>query len=377
MDPRFGKSSASRLHIVVNCPGFIQLWDSLKMEGQSLREDSPDASFGIQVHAAWAGNLSELSLSERQQLVKQKADRIRARLIQEVFGCVAPITFAETRFRLFDKARSVIHTAQIDWAGHVDGKWLVLDLKSLYGDVEPPDQNWQLLSQATCIGDDDDVRNMNGVAEIKEITCGIVQPLITLKPELVRYTAHDLARAKLTILKKLDEAAAPNAPRIPGLHCKWCPASSYCPESAADLMAVTHRYSLGVEHLNPTMVANILPHLPALEKRIKDFKDRAKKLAEQNMLPGYGIKEVDGNRYIQSQASIQEVRDKLSQYLNKEDILPLLSLPFGELRQLFIEKYRAGDKIEAGKLFDKLIAPCVKRERPKRLLEKISTAGST
>lgn len=376
-DPRFGKSSASRLHIIVNCPGQKQLWDSIKGEGGGEYEPPPDASFGNAVHAAWAGNISEMSLSERQQVVKKKADQIKARLISEVFGDNPVTTFVETRFKLYDKMRQPIHSAQIDWVGYHNGTWLCLDLKSLYGDQEPADQNWQLLSQAVCIGDDDEVRNQNGEAPINEIICGIVQPLITLKPELVKYDAHSLARAKVLILRKLDEAETPGAPLIPGRHCKFCPCSKQCPVQVADLMAVEKRGTLNVNTLTPEMVANILPHIPSLMKRIEEFRDHAKKLASDGLLPGYEIKTQEGNRYIQSQDSINAIHEALGDYVAVKDIRAMVTLPFGELRELAIAKIVENDrcdKVEAGKRFDELICPHARREKSKRLLTKVKTS---
>lgn len=374
-DPRFGKSSASRLHIIVNCPGQKQLWDSIKGEGGEY-EPPPDANFGNAVHAAWAGNLSEMSLSERQQVVKKKADQIKARLISEVFGDDWVTTFVETRFKLYDKTRQPIHSAQIDWVGYHNGTWLCLDLKSLYGDQEPADQNWQLLSQAVCIGDDDEVRNQNGEAPVNEIICGIVQPLITLKPELVKYDARSLARAKVLILRKLDEADTPGAPLIPGRHCKFCPCSSRCPVQVADLMAVEKRGTLNVNTMTPEMVANILPHIPSLMKRIEEFRDHAKRLAGDGLLPGYEIKTKEGNRYIQSQDSIKAVHEALGDYVGVEDIRSMVTLPFGELRELAITKIVKDDrcdKVEAGKRFDELTEGTWQRGNPSKRLVKKTT----
>lgn len=375
-DPRFGKSSASRLHIIVNCPGQKQLWDSIKGEGGGEYEPPPDASFGNAVHAAWAGNISEMSLSERQQVVKKKADQIKARLISEVFGDNPVTTFVETRFKLYDKMRQPIHSAQIDWVGYHNGTWLCLDLKSLYGDQEPADQNWQLLSQAVCIGDDDEVRNQNGEAPINEIICGIVQPLITLKPELVKYDAHSLARAKVLILRKLDEAETPGAPLIPGRHCKFCPCSKQCPVQVADLMAVEKRGTLNVNTLTPEMVANILPHIPSLMKRIEEFRDHAKKLASDGLLPGYEIKTQEGNRFCQSQESIKQIHEALADYIPVEAIRKLVELPFGKLREAFIEaavsKDRS-DKVTAGQLFDSLTEGKWQRGSPSKRLSKTKT----
>lgn len=372
-DKRFGKSSASKLGIVVKCTGMLQLWNSIKGDGVE-HEDTPDSSFGQGVHAAWAGNISELSLSERQQLVKKKADSIESKLVSEIFGGDETRVIAETRFKLSDpKTGEHVHSAQIDKAHYRDGRWLVMDLKSLYGDVEPPDRNWQLLSQVCCIADDDVVRNQRGERQTNEFICAIIQPLVSIKPELVRYSFEDIRRAKRLILQKLDEAAAPEAPRTPGIHCKYCPCATHCDVSAADLWAMEKRTNLGLTHLTPEMVAAVLPDIAPLKKRIKDFEAIAKQLASDGLLPGYEIRQQDGARYIQSQESIKAIHESLGDYIDVKDIRALVTLPFGELRTLAIDKIVARDrcdKVTAGKTFDELCQNHVSRDAPKRLLVK-------
>lgn len=375
-DPRYGKSSASNLHIVVKCPGQLQLLRSIRGDGSWTEPEAhADSDFGNAVHAAWAGKIDEMSLSEKQQLVKRKADSIENKLVAEIFGDNQTQLFIETRFTLKDpRNMQVVHSAQIDRAHYHDGRWLVLDLKSLYGQQDPPDSNWQLLSQAVCISDDDRVRNQHGEAQPTEFVCGIIQPLLSVKPELVRYSWEDIRRSKRLILQKLDESEAPEAPRIPGAHCKWCACAKVCDVSAAEIMAMDKRTNLGLAHLSPEMVVAIIPNIGTLKKRIKDFEAMAKQLAENGELPGYEIRSQEGNRFCQSQESIKKIHEALADYIPVEEIRKLVELPFGKLRDIFIElavsKDRS-DKVSAGQRFDELTKDLWQRgKESKRLVKK-------
>lgn len=373
-DVRNNLPSASSLSRLIRCPGSAALIKELQPNKHSGTRDTQDASFGNEVHGLLSQGVSEMAASERAAYVAKKCDSIREKLRIEILGDTPLSTFVETRFWIRDRTGAKVFSAQVDWAGCADGKVLICDFKSLPGQHSNASENYQLLGQAVAVVDDDETRNASGTVAASDVYVAIIQPSITLHPEVCHYDFESIRRAKHLILQKIDESKAIGAPRIPGVHCMYCPASSSCPESAADLMALSVRHNLGVDTLTPEMVANMLPRLPAIKKIIKDLEGRAKSLADANLLPGYELKTVEGNRYIQSQESVQAVRDALADYLSKEDILPLLSLPFGELRQKFIDAYVAKercDKVEAGKQFDKLMEPICEREQPKRLLTKI------
>lgn len=368
-DLRKGLPSASSLGRIIKCPGSVAMIDKLP---DTAGVASSDAVFGNEVHGLLSHGVSEMTASERASWVANKCQTIQLKLANKILGPSYSI-FTETRFWIHDHAGSKIFSAKLDWVGAISGKILICDYKSLHGVTDRASENYQLLGQALAFADDDETRNKNGEIEVNEMFVAIIQPAVELKPEVCRYSVEDLIRAKKLILQKIDESKTIGAPRIPGLHCKWCPCSSVCPESAADLMATEKRHNLSIDHLTPQMVANILPMLPSLKKRVKDFEAHAKELAEKGELPGYEIKTQEGNRYIQSHEYVQGVRNVLSDYIAKDDILPLLSLPFGELREIFIERCVSKDrcdKVAAGKLFDELMEGKCQREKPKKLLAK-------
>lgn len=377
-DERNSLPSASALSRIISCPGSQAIIEKLRKESTGgARPPDDDADFGIDTHAVLSGEVSEMSVPERVTWVAKQCASIRTRILKEIFGDEDGLKlFVETRFWLTDYQGNKVFSAKPDLIAGKNGVFVCLEYKSLTGFVEPADENFQIMSQCTAFADDDATRNSNGDVEVVAMYGAVIQPLLGHKPSLVKFDIKDLMRAKRLILQKLDDAKTIGAPRIPGRHCSWCPARNKCPEAVVDLLAVEKRHALSVEALSPEAVAAIIPKLASLKKRIKDFEAHAKSLAEQALLPGYEIKSQDGNRYIQSQDSIKAIHEALGDYVDVKDIRAMVTLPFGELRTLVIDKIVAldrSDKLTAGKLFDELICPHVKREKSKRLLTRTAT----
>lgn len=378
-DERNNLPSASALSRIIACPGSERLIDHLRKETTgATKTPDPDADFGENVHAVLSDEVSEMSVPERVSWVANQCALIRARILKEIFGDEDGLKlFVETRFWLSDHKGNKVFSAKPDLIAGNNGVFVCLEYKSLTGFVEPADENFQIMSQCVAFADDDDTRNINGEVEVVAMYGAVIQPLLGHKASLVKLDITDLLRAKRLILAKLDEAKAIGAPRIPGRHCSWCPARNKCPEAVVDLLAIEKRHALSVEALSPEAVAAILPNLASLKKRVKDFEAHAKALAEQDLLPGYHIEQRDGNRYIQSQESIKAIHEALMDYVDVSEIRELVTLPFGELRELAINKVVAKDKtdkVSAGKKVDELLCPHAKREKPKRLLTKVKTA---
>lgn len=378
-DERNNLPSASALSRIIACPGSENLIAQLRKESKGgTRPPDSDAEFGQDVHAVLSDEVSEMSVPERAAWVAKQCASIRAKILKEIFGDEEGLKlFVETRFWLHDHAGNKVFSAKPDLIAGKNGVFVCLEYKSLTGFVEPADENFQIMSQCTAFADDDDTRNANGEVEVVAMYGAVIQPLLGHKASLVKFDITDLMRAKRLILQKLDEAKTIGAPRIPGRQCSWCPARNKCPEAVVDLLAIEKRDSLSVEALSPQAVAAIIPNLASLKKRIKDFEAHAKSLAEQNLLPGYEIKTQEGNRYIQSQDSIKAIHELLGEYIDVKEIRAMVTLPFGELRTLAIDKIVARDrcdKVAAGKQFDELICQHVGRENPKRLLTKVKTS---
>lgn len=371
-DERNNLPSASSLSRLIACPGSVALINSLRTESPAVHQ-SEDAEFGSDVHAVLSAEVSEMSVPERAAWVASQCAKIRDRILREIFGEDQDLKmYVETRFWLSDHAGNKVFSAKPDLIAGKNGVFVYLEYKSLTGFVDPVDENAQILSGCVAFADDDETRNANGDTEVVAVYGALIQPLLGHKANLVKFDVADLMRGKRLILQKIDEAKAIGAPRIPGRHCVWCRARTICPENAADLMAIEKRGTFSID-LTPEMVAKAIPLLAPIKKRIKDIEAHAKRLAENGELPGYEVREQQGARKVAGQEQVQAIRNALADYVEKDELLKLLTLPLGQLREVFITKYVAANrcsKIDAGEEFDNIITPLCQRENPKRILTK-------
>lgn len=379
MTDRPAHPTASEMHRVVACSGYLNLKAELaKHEWSSLPR--PDADFGNAVHGILSGKLAEMSASEREAWVAKKCEAIKVRLIREILGEEKLFQFVETRFYVRNPQGEQIFSGQLDYAGcNMSGTWLIVDFKSLTGDHGTSEESWQLLSQAVALTDDDATRNQGEELEVKEVLCALVQPLVTTKPAVVKFTVEELFRAKKLMLQKLDEAKTIGAPRIPGNHCRYCACSAHCDSAAAFALSLPNEMNLGVGHLTTATIAQLLPRLSVVQQVVKDIKDRAKaiELAHPGTFKeaGYQVVEYEGNRFIQGQETIQEIRYILSEWVTKDQITQMLELPVGQLREAVIDAMIKADpkltKITAGDKCDLLLRDKIKRKAGSQRLVKV------
>lgn len=111
------------------------------------------------------------------------------------------------------------------WSNHL----VVLDYKHGEGVLVPVIDNKQLLYYALGV-----VITQPWGKDVKTIELGIVQPRCMTNTEESGFRTWTIDRVKLfefeVVLKKAIEATRqPNAPLVPGEHCRFCPAQAICP----------------------------------------------------------------------------------------------------------------------------------------------------
>jgi len=111
------------------------------------------------------------------------------------------------------------------WSNHL----VVLDYKHGEGVLVSAIENKQLLYYALGV-----VMTQPWGKDVKTIELGIVQPRCMANTEESGFRTWTIDRVKLfefeVVLKKAIEATRqPNAPLVPGEHCRFCPAQAICP----------------------------------------------------------------------------------------------------------------------------------------------------
>jgi Protein of unknown function (DUF2800) len=285
-DPRAGWTSASSAESDNKCPG-----RHLAQKGIP-EQPSPDSKFGDQIHQALFKGSPE-GLSAAQESIYDSVLAIEQKLCVKFFGPdvegKTPNPVKEKRYWATHPS-GLKHSAQLDRVHRRGTRALIIDVKSLAGEVAESPRNLQLRDQA-CLYD-------YATSAITEIGVAIVQPLATHSPELCVYTPADLTQAKNELWARVTASNNPDAPRIPGpIQCKFCRAKGVCVEyqkwASAMVPAPKSLVDVPVSQWSPEQRVQFCDEFDVAQKWLNDcwqaMETGAK--ADPNFVPGYGLKD--------------------------------------------------------------------------------------
>lgn len=232
IDERRGSTSASNAQSDLLCPG-----RHLAQRGIP-HVDSKDTLFGQRIHNALAKRDSAgLSLEEAD--IYESCTSIEGKVVREFYGSAVPAnelrSWPEQRFWIQFQAqfppphpsqkpelRVYEHSAKPDRVYRHGPKLLILEYKTLAGDVADSPRNLQLRDQGVVC---------QGHFLADEVGAVIIQPLVTHTPEIVLYQKADLDRAKQELFARVVASNDPRSARVPGeVQCKFCLAKTKCLE---------------------------------------------------------------------------------------------------------------------------------------------------
>lgn len=224
---RLDLPSASSANRRRNCRGSQNLIRELSSRGLlRQQQQSAEAASGSRVHAAWAGQaLEKLSASEHQTLVE--LERLEALVLEDWVGTqIRDVTLLgrEQRLWLHDGLDPLL-SGQYDCAYSLDSRVLILDAKTLYGQLEGASSNDQLRELVALF-------HFN----YPHFTHYTVALLVPNQAERISIATYDELEAKLALRLTyitLAEGNDPAAPRTPGRWCQVCPAVADCEEARA------------------------------------------------------------------------------------------------------------------------------------------------
>lgn len=367
-DERENKPSASDMFRIVGCAGYLQLRE--KVGPLPPRRDH-DSDLGVLTHEVLRneGRGIENLPTDKARWVVDEALHIRDKFVRELFGDQPVRIVKEERFWMQDTNGHRIFSSMLDFMA-IDQERalaLIVDYKSLYGDTDDAESNWQLLSQAACAVEQ---LKRDGLA-LKGVYATIVQPNITTSPSLVKYGEQQLTDIGLLVRRKLRESRHKNASRTPGNHCKYCPVAGYCPEAQSMAIVLYHTNALDrVEQMTSTEIARLLPVFPVVNKVMERVRARAEELAAAGELEGYVMK--DGY-------SLTEITDIPGFYeamktecgITRDEFFRNLSATKEGLETIFRDRYSAStgnSKKKASERFKELVAEYGEKRQTKARL---------
>jgi len=290
-DERRGCTSASNASWDKLCPG-------RHLAQQGLPEETTeDAALGRRIHAALAKqDSSGLNLEETETF--DRCRLVEARVLEQWFGVDAPKATAwrevegSANARLWVKfpgpAHMLEHSCRPDCFWRLNDRALIIEYKTLAGDVPEVSRNLQLRDQQVLI---------RGKYMIPgDIATVVIQPLVTMKPELCSYSAQDSLRARAEMFARVAASNDPKSTRVPGeAQCKFCRARGSCVEyqrfAAVMIPNMPPLLEVAVSSWTPEQCAVFLDRRAIALRWLTEAEDAIKlRLKNGQAIPGWTLK---------------------------------------------------------------------------------------
>lgn len=271
---------------------------------------STAAEHGQSIHGALAkGDATGLELE--QQEIFDACKSIEEKLVAQFFkvdeeAAAKSKPFRETRYWIHWKD-DLKHSGQIDCSHRVKTRALIIEYKTLAGDVPGSPENIQLRDQV-CLFDHNNPL-------LTEIGAVVIQPLVTHSPRITVYERRHITQAMKEMHDRVAASNNPNSPRVPGeIQCKFCRAASagICKEYnawasqmiAKDVSLIT----VPVKDWTPVQRTSFCNMKSVAQKWLDDTADAMKELlkSDPEAIPGWTLEEGDERKTIVNAQAVFE-----------------------------------------------------------------------
>jgi len=377
-NPRGQWTSASSAAYDLACPG-----RHLAQKGIPEPPSDNDQDFGRRVHRALANSgdvklLSSFTIKERELFDSCRA--IEKKVVLDYFGVDHPAMRVYREERKWVKFRGpdgriYEHSGQADAVFIAGAKGLIIDYKSLAGEVADASSNQQIRDQTALWRGD--IMRQGGIL----VECGgaIVQPYVTHSPVVVNYKEPDMDRSAKEMMERVVRSNDPKSPRIAGeLQCKFCRAHSICMEyqtwASATLPTFRGLAEFHVEQWKPEQRTIFMDRYAIAKQWIEDTKAAMEAGASQdpNFVPGYAL--VDG----QVKTPITDLKTLLDRIVAQGGTATDLLVEAGDVTKKDLEAYfkrlirnKIKGSIAQNKAYEELLQGITTEKRNKPSLKKI------
>jgi len=333
IDPeRLDLPSASSANRRARCIGSENLIRELR--ARDLLEplpESPDAKWGTDIHAAWAGK--ELQLQAEAQATLEDIKRMETLVLADwSSGEPYSLLGREVRLWLRDGIMPVA-SGKYDVA-YTQGtnRVLILDAKTLYSQLEPAAHNDQLRELVALL--------RFNYPLFEDFRVAILAPHAT-QPISIAYFDRFEAELALRLLRlSLFQSNDPNAPRTPGPWCKVCPAQLNCPELRALVPLPKETLAQRVERGDFTLPlgtegSSFLHQIHTAKAVIKSLEEAYKEivLKDPNALPGWALR--NGKKIREISNTSAALQTWIDAHCNPNDFLASATVSITTLQARF------------------------------------------
>jgi CRISPR/Cas system-associated exonuclease Cas4 (RecB family) len=321
-DERKGKPSASIMPLLFKCAG---AWRMKHAAPKQLSNKA--AERGTAIHEALeTGDDDDLDAGEKLTL-----EAIRAMERDAVSEWADGEEVTELReWRVWDAFQRV--SGKADVVFEKSGKrFLVIDAKTGWGDVEAPARNWQLRTLAVLL-----YREQKAT----EVRVAIAKPHGKKSFTVVDYDREALIISESRLDERLMLIDHPEAPLSPGDHCGTCPGNAVCPKAQGKVTALAEQKGLTWATLPVEQKIGLYEAATLAEKIAKDIKANFRVEVEAGNVPGYEIGKGVAKRAVPDMRKLAEaIAEKLEKNVDTVlgDLSRFAKLPIGDLESVVAE----------------------------------------
>lgn len=367
-DEREGLPSASSAERFVRCPGSVALIRQVIPKAPQISDGTADE--GTLIHHALETDSYDKLTPEQADIadgIKQQRDAL-----VESFKFRNPnITELREERMWLMSAGEKIFSAKPDIVLLSSGSALVCNYKTGYKSATPAHLSWQSRAEALAVW-----QEFRAAMNLKEIIVAVAQFRFKGQMSVSKYTETDLNYAIGQLQAALWAAAQPDAQRVPGYWCDFCPANLYCPERKAWCLLPSVLADQGPLSLaDLSLIERRRLHI---EKLLKGVTNELRAFSDTELAAvGLVLKENSPRREIASVPKLAEILEKNS-LCDKELLMEKAGISIGDVSALVKEKVKArlqaqglkGTGKEIAASIAELIAPVVEaKEVSKSVVE--------
>lgn len=334
-DERLGLPSCSSLSRLEKCPY------SLTYDKQPERKTtSPLAEKGTRIHAFLSGE--PILLNEEEFGIANSCKLITDRVIEAWAGDEGTQELLKEERVFYEKDGKKLFSGKPDLViakrdQNMKGHLLVIDYKTGPTEYETASQNLQLRGLSVAIRQ---FIKREFDEEIEDISCVIIQPLVTWSPVVVTYTKEHLDLAEEEIV---GICTAPMQGPVPNRYCQYCGGFVTCPACLNATKALTI--------IRPDVFQMVVQKSPSERRKMYNTACLAIKtataiieackevLSHDGIIPGLKLKEGRNMRTI----STEGVKFAASKVMPQDSIMKASKVSVNEL---YNEFYALKNKIE-------------------------------
>jgi len=324
---RLDLPSASSSDRYAACPGSFLLAKGLPpVQTAEMREW---AESGNRIHL-WLEdpNFIDLTPWPNELEVAVACKEQRDALVKKIFGvAIWGVTIIKEDRLWLKRGRSKEFSGKGDFIAKRAETGLIVDYKTGRGEIAESPKNRQLRSLMVLLA----ISEHGIKTGLKRVYVAIIQPLLSREPVMTCYELEHIERSIEELKALIIDINNPDAPRVAGDHCKYCPGMFKCPEAKhllVEIAAMCGGEPIGLQ------LAELLNRCHAAKPLIKAMEGRAKEIlkVDPTGIPGWTVGKPGSVRAINDPFGAYKALEEAKLVTRDQFLGECVSCPIGALQ---------------------------------------------